>query len=657
MTVPQVSVKLDFTGSTFGTAFSGTDVSSVALAGGSASPISITWGRQDQYSQVSPTSVSGVFNDATGDFTPGKTGGAHYPHIRRGLHRRIAVTANSTTVNVSDDFATTIEVVPTTDLWTTNISGSDLLARYGGTQSSDDPNQRIPGTALRSMLVEEMVLDTPAASYMLQEEEGSTTFADVTTALSPGSIVASKYGAGVVDAGQQPTTTWDGGSVVTVTNSTYGTWVNATGNTSGSYVQTYIPNLSGVTSYTIEFWVETTTVAPGSDGAVIAAAVDPGSTTSSFSLPFVFLLHQTGTVTVSLDSAHGNASATSSASIIDGGMHQIAATISGTSLKLYIDGAQVGTGTLSGTLPGPTARPVSLGMRNGGGRLDFPFTGAFAYFTTYTTALSATRILSHYNAGMTGWQGESTDARITRLLSYRPNYGSVLDTGLGTMGMQDIQGRSLTDCLLEVGQVEGGVVFVDGLGRVNFRSRSRLFNPSVTATLDCSAGDVSFGGNFRTDTQNVLNDVTVSGSSGAAQRYYDATSISLDGEFSTSISLPIQTDAAALDMAGWMVANGIQEQITIDSLTVNLMTCSAATAAAVVALQPMDVIKVTNIDVNATRAPATTMTFFVQGGQLSLAMDAMSATLNLTPAPSGSSGVTTSVWDSSNWDSSAVWAF
>lgn len=642
MTAPTVTVELDLTGSPFGTAFSGTDVSAAALAGGTASPITVTWGRQDQYSQVTPTSVAGVFNDATGDYTPGKTSGTHYPYIRRGLHRRVAVTANATTVNVSDDFATTLEVVPSTDLWTTNISGSDILARYGGTQSSDDPNQRIPGTTLRSMLAEEMLLDSPSALYMLQEADGSTTFADVTGNNSPATVVDSKYGAGNVDAGQQPTVTWYGGNVVQFTNGDFGTWTSGTA-AKGSGLQFISPDLSGGTSLTVEAWAQVDSTPTGNawifGNTSCGLAVQGGTGDLLFYGP--------------------SASMNSSVSICDGEMHHLAGTVSGTTYTVYVDGVSVGSGGIGPSHAGPGPTVSSVGLLNGATAPSDPLTGGVGYGAMYSTALSSTRLLDHFNAGNNACSGDMTDARITRLLSYRPNYGTVLDTGLGTMGFQDIQGRSLTDCLLEVGQVEGGVVFVDGLGRVNFRSRSRLFNPAVTVTLDCLAGDVSFGGNFREDTQNVLNDVTVSGSSGAAQRYYDAASIDQDGEFSISISLPIQLDTAALDMAAWMVANGTLEQVTIDSLTVNLLTCPAATAAAVLALQPMDVIQVTNIDVNATRAPATTMTFMVQGGSLSLAMDAMTATLNLTPAPGSGGGVTTAIWDdaATPWDGTAVWAF
>jgi hypothetical protein len=162
---------------------------------------------------------------------------------------------------------------------------------------------------------------------------------------------------------------------------------------------------------------------------------------------------------------------------------------------------------------------------------------------------------------------------------------------------------------------------------------------------------VEFGSNWREDTQNVLNDATVANTTtGSEERYYDASSITADGEFSTSLSLPLNSDSDALNMAGWLVANGTQQQLTATPLIVNLLHLTAAQAQAVLQLQPLDCLQLTNCP---TPAPASTMTFIVQGGTTSLAADAASVTLNLTPLP-----YPVGVWDSTVWDAAGVtWAF
>jgi len=219
------------------------------------------------------------------------------------------------------------------------------------------------------------------------------------------------------------------------------------------------------------------------------------------------------------------------------------------------------------------------------------------------------------------------------------------------MGLQTIEGRTLQDCLLEVGQVEAGAVFVDGFGQVNLRSRSRLFNPTPTVTLDMSAGGVNFGSNWREDTQGVLNDATVSNSTtGSDVRVTDAASIALDGEYATRLQLPLASDLDAQNRAGWLVVNGTQQQITATPLIIDLLHITAAQAQAVLSLKTLDCIRITNCP---APAPSSTQTFIVQGGTTSLAADAATVTLNLTPLP-----YPVAVWDSSNWDAAGVtWAF
>jgi len=413
--------------------------------------------------------------------------------------------------------------------------------------------------------------------------------------------------------------TWYGGTFVQVTNADYLTWQS--GDAAGSWIGLPLetPNSGGfATDCTFELWVSTWYKLPANYAVIVNGH-------EAFSI----WIDNAGAVNFGDTTTNPPVAWGTGPNIADGWVHQLAISWdqSSTTMTAYVDGTAVATAVL-----GSAATSTHMNMGFGPG-FTAPFVGGIAYWAMYDTVVSGSRITQHYHAGADAFVGEASDARITRLLSYRPNYGSVLDTGTVTMGVQDIQGRSLTDCLLEVGQTEAGAVFVDGLGQVNFRARSRLVSPAVTCTLNCLAGDVMVGGNFRDDTQNVLNDVTVSTPSGSDQRYFDAASITADGEFSTSLSVPLETDAQALALATWMVTQGTPENLTFDTLTVNLLTCPAATAEAVLQLAPLDIVEVTNIDVNATRAPATTMTFTVQGGTLSLAMDAMTAVLNVTPAP------------------------
>ena len=606
-----VTVQVDESGAAFGAAFVATDVTAKVAAGLGFDPITVDWGRQDQYSQITPSSVGMSFKNTDGAWSPG----AH-AWVRRNMRRRVLAVVSSTTVNLSDDYATTIEAQPSKDgVSTSAISGQDILTRFGGVVSSD-VNSAVVGTTLRSFLAEEMLLDSPTALYMLQEAEGATSFADVTGVKSPATVVNSKAGPGVVTAGQSVNGNFLAGTAVQVANKNAGSGV-----VPGSYI-----SVPAASSY-FEVWATLPTSAPTNDGTIAGGyGSDVGG----------FLLNLTGTTGHLQLLVFGTGTINVDAPVtLDGNMHQFYVTIAAnnTTAKVYMDGALLLSGSSAaftrGTVPS-TSLGAAAATYIGPTSVGEVYSGSYAFMAVYSADIGATRVLAHYNAGANAFTGERCDTRITRLLSYRPNTGSVTETGYGYMGTQDIQGRSLTDCLLEVGQVEGGAVFVDGLGRVNFRSRSRLFNPAVTVTLDCLTGCVDFGSNWREDTQNVLNDVTVSRNGGADQRYYDATSITKDGEYSTTVTLAVDTDANALSTAGWMVSNGTPSQSVCSPILVDLLHCPAATALAVLQLKPLDCVQIVNAPVPA---PAATMTFIVQGGSLSLAVDAQQASLNVTALP------------------------
>lgn len=621
-------IQLDLSGAAFGSAFTATDVTSKAVAGLSFPATTVTWGRQDQYTAINPTSVDGSFLNTDGTFTPGNTGSAYYPRIRRNLRRRVSVTVNSTTVNLSDDYATSIEVVPASSgPATTSVAGTDILGRFGGTASTTDPNAPAIGTTLRPFLAEEMLVDSPLCLYMLQEAEGAASFGDATGTNSPAVLTNSKYGPGTVTAGETVDTGFvGGGTVVGFTGGVpqgVGSWIAA-------------PVSGAASGFSLECWIQTPTVTPTAPFSY--AAFDTGIPEARIGTDGkMYVLGATVTIATS-------------ASVCDGNIHQVVVTSDGTTVTGYFDGVSIGSGpTVNNTY---TWTSIALGNTDGTPDAgDILVGGALAFFGAYSTALSAGRIAAHYQAGKTAFAGERTDQRITRLLSYRANTGSSVDTGLGLMGAQSITGRSLQDCLFEVGQLEGGVVFTDGLGRVNFRSRSRTFNPTPTLTLDMSTGGIDFGSNWREDTQGVINDATITNTTtGSDQRYFNAASITTDGEYSTTYSLPFDLDTSALNMAGWIVTNGIQQQLTATPLIIDLLHVTNAQAAAVLALKPLDCIQLTNCP---TPAPAATMTFIVQGGTTSLAADAASVTLNVTPLP-----YPVAVWDSTNWDAAtATWAF
>jgi hypothetical protein len=79
----------------------------------------------------------------------------------------------------------------------------------------------------------------------------------------------------------------------------------------------------------------------------------------------------------------------------DGLRHQVAASYDGTTLRLFMDGVQEGTGFAIAGLNSNVTSSIVLGSHPGGGN----FTGDMAAFSYYGTTLTPTRILAHYRAG------------------------------------------------------------------------------------------------------------------------------------------------------------------------------------------------------------------------------------------------------------------
>jgi Concanavalin A-like lectin/glucanases superfamily len=129
--------------------------------------------------------------------------------------------------------------------------------------------------------------------------------------------------------------------------------------------------------------------------------------------------------------------------------------------------------------------------------------GAAAHVVVYDRIIDSERILSHYNSGATGFAGETTGPRISRLLSYarwgqpqavdqgqalmqalnylgQGGYGS-LGTGgslgiFGAYGSGSNSGTAVDQAVVDAAASENGLIYVDQNGALVFRQRSNVYN-------------------------------------------------------------------------------------------------------------------------------------------------------------------------------------
>ena len=247
----------------------------------------------------------------------------------------------------------------------------------------------------------------------------------------------------------------------------------------------------------------------------------------------------------------------------DTGIHHLVGTIDSSRVgRLYVDGTLQATHNPGATSTAIDASgsvrigksPVRTEAGSGWGYKSFK--GDICEVAVYSSALSAARVLAHYQAGAAPWANDTTGARVTRILNFVgwPSGARSIDTGASTLGAaQNIEGKSALDHLLAVEQTEQGRFFITGAGDVAFHSRTHEINLTSEASfVDEEVDDLEF--DF--SEANLVNDCTVTRESGLPQRAQDATSIATYWRVSDSMSgLLYSTDEEALAMAQWRVAN------------------------------------------------------------------------------------------------------
>lgn len=113
---------------------------------------------------------------------------------------------------------------------------------------------------------------------------------------------------------------------------------------------------------------------------------------------------------------------------VDSNFHHVVATKNGATVKLYIDGVDV-TGTVTNATIANTTSALNIGRTNNSNAYE-PFPGWIDECAVYGTALSASQVLTHYQAA-TGTAKSGTDAGSgadSATLTFAP---SSTDTGTG----------------------------------------------------------------------------------------------------------------------------------------------------------------------------------------------------------------------------------
>ncbi len=252
--------------------------------------------------------------------------------------------------------------------------------------------------------------------------------------------------------------------------------------------------------------------------------------------------------------------------------YHVVGTITGGSLRLYVNGAQVGsTGFTPPIRDGATPLFSLEGVATNTHRFD--------EVACYRHGLSAARVLAHYQAGAErGFASQEADVRFGAVLdsvsSHAPRY-VFPKAGSRTMPPVFQHGQSALDELRNARNADNvdAALFVARDGTLTFLTYQHRANSPYNAT------QMTFGDEGHTDEwpyvnldtdysdSYITNYWTVTREAGLTQTEQDAISIAKYGKRAQALTIPVTTDIAAGAIAVLMLAkykNPLMRVLTIE---------------------------------------------------------------------------------------------
>ncbi|MFJ1808550.1 MULTISPECIES: LamG-like jellyroll fold domain-containing protein [unclassified Streptomyces] len=414
------------------------------------------------------------------------------------------------------------------------ITASDLFKRLN----------RQP--VLKSMLAEEIlhqsvpsVTTTLSAYYPLTEASDAAAAGDISGS-GAGALAITQVSAGG--------TLEFGGEGLPETGDTSATFTPAS-TSAGKYLvgdlgQTF-QDTSSSTPMNVEFWVKTTTTS-----RAILGMFHP-----QLDSQYVMAISASGELTIEHTNSGGTPTVYNSLRVInDGAWHHIFHD-GYSSKQLWIDGV-AGPITAS-VVDTPGLRTLHIG----GYRGLRMFSGQLAHVAVTHAQGDIVSTLSpiRYEAGSTGFSGESADERIERLATYSDLtsvtiWGSTFDP----VASQGPGGSSVVARMKEVETTESGRLFAErdyyGLA---FQSRDVRYNPTPVSEVftidyaDLETRDVRLAN----DDQKMVNTLEASRPGGATQRVTAPASVLAYGTYDPGALVLLKTsDNSVLDAAYWKVS-------------------------------------------------------------------------------------------------------
>lgn len=609
---------------------------------------SIKWGREDDLSQPSAGTMALRLDNSDGNLDPDNTAGTWYPDLLPLVWVRLK--GGTTTAN-TDMFYGQVSI----DGW--RLVASQHAGSVDVAVTVLDGLEQLANTRLRSVYEMEVRADSPTAWYRLGESSGTVavdssgnnlhgTYEGGATFNSRGGLIAGDSDAAIEFAANQRASIPAAAVPADYPFSLEMTFQLPTieDTTSARYLCRFAANNGvGTTTDDERIFVDVPTVTSG--GAELGKP----------------------RFAVATSSTDAHVIKSTAAEVDDDRVHHLIVTAaSAASLKMWLDGVDVGTdqvdvGTVA-TPPFSTAPTTGVGNRNDGD-LDGAFLGIVDEFVIFDSVLSDARIQAHYEAAVAPWEGDLTGTRVGDVLD-AVNWPITLrnvDAGKTTMPAATVEDASAFDLLAATADADGGLLYVDHHdgGKLRFEDRHQRLTATRSTTSQATFGDgggsevpyaaVDVGDDTIVNTVTASrfggSDVTVADS--ASQALYQERDYSLTGLLTTS-------DSEVEGRASAMVAEKKDRKRRVRSLVLEPRADAHPAWGQVFARRPADRVTV------KWRPPyggTYSYVCWIEGvaHEWDQPAAAWRTTLWLSPVPFSGAGTTYWIWDTSTWETDSRW--
>lgn len=511
---------------------------------------------------------------------------------------------------------------------------------------------------LKEAFIMDVANTNPVWFYPLNDASGSTTFAEQAGRFQSAGLFSSSSGAGTLTVGNSITATTTAGKFLGTNGPIVS--INNPNQNQGTVIDlvpagiTSAPS-TGAWTRMIAFRCTMTTFTPVF--AAYSAGDSPGSVGYSSNMYWGLEVSSGANmvVDVSFWNAAGQQFGVAHTTVVnDGNWHLAFVQMSpdGKTISLWVDGVSVSGSTTNDMHP-TRAINESIGgdeykLASTIGYGGTNYVGDVAMYAQWTRSLASSEMQNLYTSWRSAWQGESTDARYSRILKWAGYIGpSTIGTGTTTSigPATDVAGADALSALNNLVDTEAGRHYVAVDGTVVFQSRKTQFvNTTPMWTFGENTGEIPYSNlTFDYDPTHLSNQVTVTQTT-SNQMFYasDATSAAAYGPRALSRNSQATNTEEVRQSAYYWLAKYSQPALRVAAIRINVGANPALFPSAL-AFEIGQRVRINRRDPAGLRPTITTDGFIEQVTHATDGANAWTTDLEISPAPANAYGVFTTL--------------